>query len=249
MVKEKFPWVRLIENKRNLGFAGGNNVGIRKARGDYIFLLNNDIEVTKGWLTKLVDIGEKYPEVGIIGCKMLYPDGKLQHGGQVVNLLHISENITFYNKWRMKYDPDKEGEREAIVGAALLVRREVFRRIGLLDEKYSPIYREETDFCLRARKAGFKIYYTPESVIIHHEGVTMKRVGWKFYAWRKNSLRFILIHFPVKWLVFWLLFQMAWIGDALLRGEFLNLLRAYRDILNELPEILEKRRKWCCFKG
>jgi GT2 family glycosyltransferase len=244
MIKKSFSWVKLIENKKNLGFSKANNIGIKNSKADYYFLLNNDTQVMKNWLKNIIEVAESDPKIGIIGCKLLYPNGKLQHGGEVINLIHVAENIGFDNIHRLNGNVNKNREVPAVVGAAFLIKKTVVENIGLLDEEYDPIYREETDYCLRARYFGYKIYYVADSVIIHHTGVTMERVNWKFYAWRKNTLRFILIHFPLSWLIWWSFFQLMWIGDSILRGEFFNLLRAYSDILKNFKKIMSKRRSY-----
>lgn len=167
--KQKIPLqfngqLLLIENKTNLGFARGTNVGIslaQKQQADYILLINNDIVVDKNFLTELVDYAEANPDVGVAGPTIYYysrPD--------VVDF--AGENLT---KWRVKgkefTTPSKKPrEVDKIEGSCMLLRREMLDKVGLLYTRYWA-YWEETDLCFRAKKAGYQVAYVPTSRIWH----------------------------------------------------------------------------------
>jgi GT2 family glycosyltransferase len=154
--------VELIRSEQNLGFAGGANLGIRRAleRGaDYVWLLNNDTEVELGTLTALVDEAESDPRVGIVGAVLPEAWG----GGRVNQWTGVTRNVT---------DP---GERpDYIAGTCMLVKRRVFERIGLFDEAFF-FYYEDADFCRRARDAGWGLAVAPDALVEHAGGATVNR--------------------------------------------------------------------------
>lgn len=199
MVRKKFSWVELIENKENLGWSKGNNVGIKYVLENHdpemILVINNDIEVIeKDWLKKLVTVCSK-TNVGITGCKLLYPDGKIQNAGT---------RIDFRGMKNYKSEVFKEDVYvDAVYGACLLIKREVIEKIGLFDEFFSPFLLDETDYCFRAREIGYKIAYTPKVALIHHESVSLNSVesDYVFYIRHRNRVRFMLIYYPIRWLI------------------------------------------------
>ena len=170
VIREKYDDIVLIKNRENLGYAEGNNVGIRYALSndaDYIWLLNNDTVVDQNALGAMVDIGEKLPECGILGSKIYYfdqPEIIWFAGATIIWRKAISNHIGQNQKDQAKYNSIAEMER--VTGCSMLVKREVCERIGLMDEKLF-LYVEELDWCVRARKAGYKILYIPESKVYH----------------------------------------------------------------------------------
>lgn len=216
MVKENFDWVELIENKENLGWSKGNNIGIKYVLKNHdpemILLLNNDIEVIqKDWLKKLVEVCSK-TEVGIASCKLLYPNGKIQNAGDRADF----RGVRNYKNERFKED----AYLNAVFGACFLIKREVIEKIGLLDEFYSPFLREETDYCFRAREIGYKIAYTPKVTLIHHESVSLNSMesAYVFYIRHRNRVRFMLIHYPVHWLIMAIPFEFRSFMECLLES-------------------------------
>ena len=186
MVREKFPQVDLTASPENLGFAKGNNLAIKKAQGKYVLLLNPDTEILDNALGKMVKFMDANPECGIAGCKLLNPDSSLQPSvrafpdltSQLFILLKIHHLLphskTMYKYLVQDFDYKKIQEVDQVMGAFMMIRREVIDKIGLLDEKFW-IWFEEVDFCKRAKAAGFKILYTPETKIIHHFGQSFKQ--------------------------------------------------------------------------
>jgi GT2 family glycosyltransferase len=169
------PGLRLLRNGENLGFLRTCNRAAREARGTKaILFLNNDTEVTEGWLDELVAVLERRPDAGIVGSRLAYPDGTLQEAGAIV-----WNDGTGWNYGRGA-DPDRPEynrlrECDYVSGASLLVRRSLFDSLGGFDERYAPAYYEDTDLCFRARAAGWKVMVQPKSTVIHFEGVSHGR--------------------------------------------------------------------------
>lgn len=169
-IKRKFSWVDVTINKKNLGFSKANNTGIKKAlkkyNPNYFLLLNDDIEIVqKDWLKKIVEVGEKDNKIGILGCKIIYPDKSLQNIGGFIKRWKITKVTNF-----------KKGEIldvDHIMGAFMLIKKEVIKKVGLLDEKFSPYLLEDTDYCLRTKEKGFKIKSVSSVEIIHKKGKTI----------------------------------------------------------------------------
>ena len=168
----KDPRIKVFLNKENVGFARGNNQGAKKAAGDVLVFLNNDTEVTKNWLSPLLKaLGDK--KTGVAAGKMLYPDGKIQHAGVVVSDKGIPRHI--YRRFDRNFPPaNKKREFQAVTGACLAIKSDLFEKIGGFDEHYINGL-EDVDLCFQARKLGYKIMYIPESTIIHHESVSKDR--------------------------------------------------------------------------
>lgn len=181
MVNEEFPWVKLIASKKNLGFAGGNNVAIRQAEGEYILLLNPDTEIFPDTLKRSLSFMENHPNCGAMGCKMIYPDGRDQASVRrfptwwPIFLMLIKAPKIFPQLKALKhylakdFDYGKEQTVDQIMGAFMLIPRSVFDKVGILDERFFNWF-EEVDMCRRIWRAGYKIYYFPETKIIHHGG-------------------------------------------------------------------------------
>jgi GT2 family glycosyltransferase len=182
--------LKIILNRKNLGFAKANNQGIRKARGKYILLLNSDTIVEEGQLEKLLEFAERHPEAGVIGPKLILPSGETQASCR--NLPTIKRAILEY--WLGKkgsYDffipgTKKAVEVESVTGAAMLVPQKVLEKTGLLDERYF-MYFEDLDFCQRVKRSGFKIYYFPDVEIFHHHGASGEKLGGKPKQWLFKS--------------------------------------------------------------
>lgn len=163
--------VRLIANGENLGFLRGCNAAARVARGEFLFFLNNDTQVLPDWLDPMVSLMRDRADAGAVGCKLLFPDGRLQEAGAMV-----WNNATGLTYGRGD-DPDKPAynyvrEVDYVSGAALLLRRALFTELGGFDETFAPAYCEDSDLGFRIRAAGLKVLYQPRSRIVHFEGIT-----------------------------------------------------------------------------
>ena len=163
--------VKVIRNPKNLGFAKACNQGGFLSRCKYLTFLNNDTEAMGGWLEHLLDEVERDPLVGATGAKLVYPDGRIQEAGGII--FSDGKGWNFGNGDDARKDIyNRRCEVDYCSGACLLVRRELFLKLGGLDERYSPAYYEETDLCFGLRKLGFKVTYRPDAVVIHHESAT-----------------------------------------------------------------------------
>ncbi|MFP4394351.1 MAG: glycosyltransferase family 2 protein [Anaerolineales bacterium] len=192
-VAAHYPQVQLIRNERNLGFAAGNNIGMRAATGDVLALLNQDTEVHPGWLAALVEMAIK-PDVGIAGCKLLYPDGAIQHaGGRIVDARGSARHIGRGEVDAAQYDAVQDVD--FVTGAALALTRATLTRIGPLDEAFSPAYYEDADWCYRARAAGLRVVVCPQAVATHYESVSSEIEGYAHLAnFHAGRLRFLFKH-------------------------------------------------------
>jgi GT2 family glycosyltransferase len=183
--KDKFT---LILNDSNTGYAKANNQGIRKAKGKYILLLNNDTVVHQNALQCLVSFADKSSDVGVVGSRLLNIDGTLQmscyHFPTITNA--IKEYWLGQKGLFEKFAPKGKNPItvDSVVGAAFLITPEAKKRVGILDERYFA-YFEDIDYCRQTWKKGLKVYYLPDSVITHYHGATFKKLANEKERWKK----------------------------------------------------------------
>jgi hypothetical protein len=196
-VRAKHPDATILDNGNNLFWAGGNNEGIKYAMAnaaDYIFLLNNDIVVDPRLVSELVEVGESDPSVGMLGPKIYYhdPGDVIWFAGAEIHLWRgVIKHLGIREKDRGQYDEMKP--TDYVTGCALMVKREVVERIGLIDPVYLA-YCEDVDWSYRARLAGYKLMYVPTAVLWHKIGgywgsVTKRKIKQKLrslgiFFWR-----------------------------------------------------------------
>lgn len=178
-VRSKFQTVNVIENLENIGFAAGNNAGAKAAKGRYLLFLNPDTVVEKDALVNMLSFMERNADAGIIGPKLLYPDGTLQLScRKFYTIISIAVRRTFLNKIfnsskvhveHLMADWDHNSTRKVdwVLAACMMARREDFEKAGCFDEKYR-LYFEDVDLCYRIKKMGKNVYYFPDSVVHHH---------------------------------------------------------------------------------
>lgn len=163
--------VRLIRNKNNQGFIRSCNKGAKEAKGEYICFLNNDTEVTPGWLDELLRTFYEFPGTGLAGSKLIYPDGRLQEAGGI-----IWQDGSAWNFGRFQ-DPslpiyNYAREVDYCSGASVMVPKVLFEDLGGFDEHFLPAYCEDSDLALKLRDKGYRVIYQPLSTVVHHEGIT-----------------------------------------------------------------------------
>ena len=163
--------VRFERNPENLGFLASCNRGVGLARGEYVVLLNNDTITTAGWLDSLLRVFVMRPDAGLVGPKLVYPDGRLQEAGGIV-----WRDGSAWNLGR-DGDPDKPEynylrEADYVSGACFVMPVALYRAIGGFDARYAPAYYEDTDLAFAVRAAGRRVYYQPDATIVHFEGQT-----------------------------------------------------------------------------
>jgi GT2 family glycosyltransferase len=182
MVKTKFPQIKLIENKENLGFVRASNLGLRIYNARYAMLLNDDTIVKDSALDKMVKFMDEHPEVGGCGPKLLNVDESIQRqGGILGKRFWLSKNPV---------------PVDFVIGAALIVRDEVIKKIGIMDENLF-FYNDDLDWCLRIRKAGWKVYFYPQAEIVHYGGYSSRRTfkGRLFVEGFRGGLYFCRKHY------------------------------------------------------
>lgn len=180
----------IARNESNQGFLKNCNNAAKKARGEYIFFLNNDTTVQKDWLPPLIRLLESDESIGMVGSKLIYPDGRLQEAGGI-----IWSDGSGWNYGRCD-DPNKPEynyvrDVDYISGAAIMLSRKLWEEIGGFDERYAPAYCEDSDLAFEVRKRGLRVVYQPLSVVTHFEGVSngtdVNGTGLKRYQVENNK--------------------------------------------------------------
>ena len=193
VITERYPEVKLIVSKENLGFAGGNNLGIQASQGEYLLFLNNDTEVDAGFLEPLVDFFRATPNAGAASSKILYHNSgeTIQYAGstRIDPFTGRSKRIGYMEKDNGQYN--NIAETDLAHGAAMMVPRRVIEHVGKMPEFFF-LYYEEVDWCESIKKAGYKIYFIPGSRVYHKESMSIgKGSTLKTYYMTRNRLLYM----------------------------------------------------------
>lgn len=192
MVRQDFPAVKLIENSENVGFARANNQGIAVSQGRYVLLLNSDAFVQDTTLDVMVAFMDAHPEAGLSACQLLYEDGRLQPScyafpslkSEFYTAIHFDKlflrSREFGGYLMTWWDFNDVREVDSVMGAFMLVRREVIDQVGGMDESYF-MYSEEMDWCFRIKRQGWKILYNPAVQTVHLWGGSSQRVKLEMF--------------------------------------------------------------------
>lgn len=202
-IKAEFPWVKLVESRENLGFAKGNNLGAEYATGDHILLLNNDTKLFTS-LSKGIHYMKENEGIGIVGCRMVNPDGSIQPscgfyhapfrlitGWMVPTMLKWPSFIQLYEK-RPSFYSKTHSEVDWVSGAFMLIKRVVWEKLKGLDSNFF-MYLEDVDFCYRASKAGWKTAYFSDLSVLHYEGGTESWRSLNAFLYTMDSCRIYLL--------------------------------------------------------
>ena len=242
-IERDFPHVRLIRSRTNLGFGGGNNLGAQSARGKFLVFLNPDTRVAEGWLAALLAPFEADPHVGLVTAKVLLaaqPD-RINTCGNAVHLtgLTLCRGMGF-----PKSAFEMAEEVDAVSGAAFAIRRDLFEALGGFDEDFF-LYLEDTDLSWRARLAGWRCWYAPDSVVFHD--YTLRISPGKVFYQERN--RYLMLLKNLRWPTLAVLLPALLLAEAVTwsfvlwgdRANWQNKLDAYRWIMAHWASIAQKR--------
>ena len=206
LFQSAFPGVIVIRNDRNLGFSGGNNIGIKAAKGDFLFIVNNDTEFTPGLLEGLLDIFRQYPDAGVVSPKFHYffDKGTIEYAGYENVNPFTGRNGMIGCRQKDKGQYDEVKTTHYAHGGGMMVSRKVIEEVGPLYEPFF-LYYEEFDWCTKIKKAGYKIYYQPKSLIYHKESMTTgKSSPLKTFYITRNRILFMRRNAPLPGLMIFL---------------------------------------------
>lgn len=190
-VFHSYPYVRVIENEQNVGFAKANNQAMQLATGRYLLLLNSDTIIQPDTLQTMITFMDNQPTIGASGCKIILPNGELDRACRrgfptpgasffyISNLYKLFPHNPKFNGYQMGHlNPNESYPIDCLVGAFMLVRREALEQVGGLDEDFF-MYGEDIDWCYRIKEAGWGIYYNAETYITHYKGASSRKKPYK----------------------------------------------------------------------
>jgi GT2 family glycosyltransferase len=206
-VASAYPQVSLIANADNRGYAAGNNQAIKCAQSPYILLLNPDVILPDNCLRPALEFMEAHPDCGALGIRQVHPDGTLQRSvrgfptpqtvlWELLGFSRLFSASRRFGAYRMTwFTYDTVAEVDQPMGTFLLIRQKTMEQVGLIDEQFT-IFFNEVDWCLRCKRAGWKIFFTPDAQIVHYGGASTVQVGAAM-AWesRRGLLQFYAKHY------------------------------------------------------
>lgn len=214
VITTQYPEVKLLVSEQNLGFAGGNNLGIAASRGKYLMFLNNDTEVDPGFLEPLVDLFESNPLAGAASSKILYYNSgeTIQYAGstRIDPFTGRSKRIGYLETDKGQYDSVRQ--TDLAHGAAMMVPRRIIDQVGMMPEFFF-LYYEEVDWCESIKKGGYKIYFIPGSKVYHKESMSIGKASTlKTYYMTRNRVLFMRRNTTglnkLSWILFFLFFSL-----------------------------------------
>jgi len=246
MVELKFPRVCLIQNKENVGFARGCNLGLKRAQGQYLLLLNPDTIVQEDTFHMMLGFFRETPDAGLAGCKILNPDGSFQLPcrrsfprpwvafTKVFGLSALFPKSKLFGKYNLTYlSPDETYEVDAVSGSFLMISREAYEKVGDLDEQFF-MYGEDLDWCYRVGRAGFRVYYVHSTKIIHYKGESTRRSNLDEIRIFYNAMQlFVEKHFSTSVIV-----ELFLTVGILFRAAIAFLLKASRPLAHAVVDFL-----------
>lgn len=256
-VKKEFPWIRVLRLEENKGFAGGNNEGVKIAKGEYILILNNDTEVEPDFLDWLVKTMEENKSIGVVQPKIKDLKAKeyFEYAGGSGGFL---DSLGYpFCRGRIFFTVEKdEGQYDDVQeitwasGACMLIKKSVIEELGLFDEKYFA-HQEEIDFCWRVWRAGYRIVVQPKAIIYHLGGGTLPMYHPKKYFLNlRNNLFTLYKNLPATQ-IFWKL-ALRFFFD--LASSFLSIkllpqvLKAWLEFFHSIPQLSKERKKFSFLK-
>lgn len=246
-ISAQFPAVTLLRNPRNLGFAAGMNVGIRALQQQdeppaVVVLLNQDTQAAPTWLQELIAAFDSDPQIGAVGCKILYGDGTIQHAGAYLEWPRaLAQHVGWHEPDTGQYDECKD--YEIVTGAALALRMTALTDVGLLDPGYTPAYYEDSDLCWRLRRQDYRIVYNPKAVVTHHESLSITNDLTRSKYYNRGRLRYVLKTYSFDDIVGpFLTSEIDFVTQHGYTVEARALRWAYIETLGNLPDILAARR-------
>jgi hypothetical protein len=234
-LKAAFPAIKLIKATKNLGFAGANNLGFRHSIGELVLFLNPDTKLSSPAIDVMMQQAKSLPDMGVLGCRLLNADMTVQTNS-ILKFPRIWTTTLQIEYLRLRW-PKLWGidilfapnaglsEVEAVSGACMLMRREVFERIGMFSEEYF-MYSEDLDLCYQTMRAGFKNYHAGNAAIVHYGGHSSHR-AWQTAMQTKAELRFCHKNYGSFYSLF---FWLAMVINASARLALLALMRLFTKV-------------------
>ena len=206
--REIYPAVKVIRNKENLGFSGGNNKGIEAAAGEYIFIVNNDTEFTPGLIEGLIEIFELYPDAGVVSPKFhyYYQKGTIEYAGYEPVNVFTGRNGMIGCREEDRGQYNTVSVTSYAHGGGMMVSRKVIKEVGLMPDEFF-LYYEEFDWCEQIKRKKYKVYYQPKSLIYHKESMTTGKFSpLKTFYQTRNRILFMRRNVPMPGLAVFMLY-------------------------------------------
>ena len=244
LIEKEFPDVKFIRNDHNVGFAAANNLAIKETSSRYVLLLNPDTEILDGAIQKMIQFMDEHSKAGISSCKLMYQDGSFQANAysfptiwnmftEATFLYRLFPKTKLFGSYHLTYlDYSKDNQVDWLIGAFYLIRREVIKTIGLLDEQYF-MYTEDLDYCYLAKKAGFEIWYSPKAKIYHFYG-GMSGISERSVVWtHRSQILFYKKYFESAKIFTLILFKCVGLILRMLRYFIVGMLTADKKLLKK----------------